>query len=73
MNFFIIFCILLYTLSITTCHVDILDVFERSLNGMYFNKICPEPLYWCLVFNVIVFSLLKKKNTTCHVLFLLFL
>lgn len=43
MNFFIIFCILLYTLSITTCHVDILDVFERGLNGMYFNKICPEP------------------------------
>ena len=23
--------------------VDILDVFEGDLNGMYFNRICPEP------------------------------
>ena len=23
--------------------VDILDVFERDLNGMYFNRICLEP------------------------------
>ena len=23
-------------------HVDLVDVFEDDLNGMYFNKICPE-------------------------------
>ena len=24
--------------------VDMIDVFEDDLNGMYFNRICPKPI-----------------------------
>ena len=24
--------------------MDMIDIFEADLNGMYFNGICPEPL-----------------------------
>lgn len=35
--------------------VNVLDVFEEVLNGMYFNRICPEPCLVTQFFNDIVF------------------
>ena len=48
--------------------VDMIDVYEDDLKGMYFNRICPEPLisFQFLLMNCLLPK--KKKNSASHYL-----
>ena len=42
--------------------MDVISAFENDLNGMYFNRPCPEPIVVSQYFNALSF---KKKKMLC--------
>ena len=49
--------------------MDVISAFENDLNGMYFNRLCSEPIVVSYYFNALSF---KKKKCYVYNIFTIF-